>query len=239
MPASAALAELQDLLRRHGLGSALPGTPRPEPPPAPTGFQELDDRLGGGLPRGRISEIAGPLSSGRTALLMSLLAGATRRGEAAAYIDRLDSLDPPSAQRAGVVLERLLWVRCGPRTSGGDGSGAPPRWRPGRRGLRRPAPAGQAWQAANLIASAGGFGVVALDLGGIPVREQSDWQARPWFRLQRMIEHTATVFVVLAPRRLAAAASARALRLSRKQTHWQRRPGVSLLLEGASVSVEL
>jgi recombination protein RecA len=67
--------------------------------------------LGGGVPRGRLSELAGPLSSGRTSLALSLLAGATRRGEIVAVVDGADAFDPASAQAAGVHLDRLLWVR--------------------------------------------------------------------------------------------------------------------------------
>jgi hypothetical protein len=67
--------------------------------------------LGGGFPRGGLSEIAGPPSSGRTSLALALLAAATARGEVAALVDAADAFDPPSAEAAGVALARLLWVR--------------------------------------------------------------------------------------------------------------------------------
>jgi recombination protein RecA len=71
------------------------------------------DALIGGLPRGCLTEICGPASSGRTTVLLAVLAAATRRGEYCAVIDASDSLDPQSVAAAGVELDRLLWVRCG------------------------------------------------------------------------------------------------------------------------------
>jgi RecA/RadA recombinase len=51
-----------------------------------TGSAVLDERLHGGVPRGQISEIAGPRSSGRAGLLVAMLAGVTARGEMAALV---------------------------------------------------------------------------------------------------------------------------------------------------------
>lgn len=74
----------------------------------PTGFEAFDRALAGGFPRGTIATLEGPPSSGRTAILASLLAQATRRGYAAVVDD--GTLYPPDLQRAGVRLERLLVV---------------------------------------------------------------------------------------------------------------------------------
>src|SRR5580692_1502291 len=71
------------------------------------------DALTGGLPRGCLTEICGPASSGRTTLLLAALAAATRRGEFCALVDASDALDPQSVAAARVEWERLLWVRCG------------------------------------------------------------------------------------------------------------------------------
>src|SRR5439155_15995463 len=79
----------------------------------PSGVMELDAVLGGGFPRGSLVELCGPASSGRTSLAFSLLARATERQEACAFVDVSDSLDPVSLAAAGVELRRLLWVRCG------------------------------------------------------------------------------------------------------------------------------
>jgi hypothetical protein len=85
---------------------------RPAPEMVSSGVSALDT-LTGGLPRGCLTEICGPASSGRTTLLLAAVAAATRRGEFCAVVDASDALDPQSAAAAGVELERLLWVRCG------------------------------------------------------------------------------------------------------------------------------
>jgi len=84
---------------------------RPAPEMVSSGAPAID-ALTGGLPRGCLTEICGPASSGRTTLLLAALAAATRRGEFCAVVDASDALDPHSVAAAGVELERLLWVRC-------------------------------------------------------------------------------------------------------------------------------
>lgn len=79
----------------------------------PTSISELDALLAGGIPRGSLIELCGSPSSGRTSIVFSLLAAATQRQEACAYVDVSDSLDPLSLASAGVDLARLLWIRCG------------------------------------------------------------------------------------------------------------------------------
>src|SRR5579864_9033730 len=84
---------------------------RPAPEMVSSGIREFD-ALTGGLPRGCLTQICGPASSGRTTLLLAALAAATRRGEFCAVVDASDALDPHSVAAAGVELDRLLWVRC-------------------------------------------------------------------------------------------------------------------------------
>src|SRR6516225_1572727 len=75
----------------------------------PTGALSLDIALGGrGLPRGRIVEIFGPESSGKTTVALHCVANAQRQGGVAAYIDAEHALDPGWAKRLGVDLESLL-----------------------------------------------------------------------------------------------------------------------------------
>ncbi len=75
----------------------------------PTGALSLDIALGGrGLPRGRIIEIFGPESSGKTTLALHAVANAQRQGGVAAYVDAEHALDPGWARRVGVNLENLL-----------------------------------------------------------------------------------------------------------------------------------
>ena len=232
MPASPRVDALRDLLREQGLGGALPKPARHSEPPAPTGFAELDTSLGGGVPRGQITELVGADSSGRTSVIFSLLAGATGRGEVAAYVDATDCLDPPSAQRAGVVLDRLLWVRCGT-------SGRVPTGRRYERIVAKQARVDKAWQAVNLVASAGGFGMIVLDLGGLPRRKLRSWQSRQWLRLLRAVENSPTTLVVLAAEHLTASVSALVLGLSREKACWSGKAGVSLLLDGMESQVQV
>jgi len=79
----------------------------------PCGVAELDALLGGGFPRGSLVEVCGAACSGRTSLSLALLAQATARQEACAFVDVSDALDPISVAAAGVDTRRLLWVRCG------------------------------------------------------------------------------------------------------------------------------
>ena len=76
-----------------------------------TGIDEID-ALTGGLPRGAISEIFGPASSGRTSLMYSMLAYATAHEETCALVDTNDVFAPTAATAAGIDFDRLLWVRC-------------------------------------------------------------------------------------------------------------------------------
>ena len=109
-----ALAHLETLLRARKLDvtlttSALWRQAREER--AQTGVPAIDAALGGGLPRGHLSEIVGPRSAGRTTVLCHAMAAAAERGEAVALIDPCDRFDPESASGLGLDLRRLLWVR--------------------------------------------------------------------------------------------------------------------------------
>src|SRR5690554_1656208 len=74
----------------------------------PTGSLSLDIALGtGGVPRGRVIEIYGPESSGKTTVSLHILAEAQKLGGVAAFIDAEHALDPVYAQKLGVKLEDL------------------------------------------------------------------------------------------------------------------------------------
>lgn len=74
----------------------------------PTGSLALDLALGGGLPKGRIIEIYGPESSGKTTLALHAIAEVQKSGGTAAFIDAEHALDPAYAKRLGVKVESLL-----------------------------------------------------------------------------------------------------------------------------------
>ena len=219
-PAPASIAErkraLEDLLRARRLQADEPplrGEDRRRRPLA-TGIAELDALLGGGFPRGEQSEIHGPASSGRTGVLLALLARTTGAGALAALVDPLDRLDPVSAKTAGVDLERLLWLR-GPRCGGEE---------PQAKALAH------ATGAVATLASAGLFDVVALDLAGAD-HERRRLPMTTWLRLQRLVENGATVLVLVADGHVACSPGGRALALEPAGLRFSGPPGPACLLK--------
>ena len=136
----------------------------------PTGIGAFDHDAGG-LPRGAVTEIYGPATSGKTTFIHSFLAHATAAGEYCALIDGADTFDPASADAAGADLNRLLWVRC--------------------HNIE------QALKAADLLVHSGGWGVIALDLTGIPSGIVRKVPMSWWYRFRRAVEHTPTSFLVI------------------------------------------
>ena len=154
------------------LGGPLEWQARPAPELVRTGVPEVDCATGG-LPRGCLTEIYGPASSGRTSLLLSILAEATAREESCALVDAEDAFDPASAAAAGIRLDRLLWVRCRHNAE-------------------------HALKAADLLIQGGGFGLVAMDLGDTPPATARRISLTSWFRLRRAVENTPTVLLAVA-----------------------------------------
>ncbi len=184
-------AHLEALLQARRLDGTLAGRV-PATGMLSTGLPELDTTLGGGWPRGHVSEIVGPPSSGRTRVLVSTLAAATTRGEVAAWIDTVDRGDPAGAAAAGVRLSHVLWVRGMPLSPGVLAL----RPRRGDPDLAHTV-VQRAIKAAHLVTQAGGFGVVALDLCDIPSWVLRQVPASTWLRLHRAIEGRDTMMVVL------------------------------------------
>ena len=84
-------------------------SPQVRVPAIPTGAINLDAAIGvGGIPRGRVTEIFGPESSGKTTLALHVVANAQRTGGAAAYIDAEHALDVEYAKKLGVDIDNLL-----------------------------------------------------------------------------------------------------------------------------------
>ena len=104
-------ATLSQIEKQFGKGSVirLGGQPVVAAPAISTGSISVDYALGiGGFPRGRISEIFGPESSGKTTVALQVVAQAQKAGGMAAYIDVEHALDPGYAKRLGVNLDDLL-----------------------------------------------------------------------------------------------------------------------------------
>ena len=104
-------AALSQIERQFGKGAMmrLGDSPHEKIPSISTGSLGLDVALGiGGLPKGRIVEIYGPESSGKTTLTLQLIAEAQKNGGTCAFIDAEHALDPQYAQNLGVNIEDLL-----------------------------------------------------------------------------------------------------------------------------------
>ena len=102
---------VKEIRERYGEGSImkLGGVKKVDIDAIPTGSLSLDYALGvGGIPKGRIIEIFGPESSGKTTLALHVVANAQKRGGLCAYIDAEHALDPEYARRIGVNIDDLL-----------------------------------------------------------------------------------------------------------------------------------
>ncbi len=171
----------------------------------PTGLPALDARLGGGLPRGQMSELAGPRSSGRATVMCAALAAATGRGELAALVDPLDAFDPESAASCGVALDRLLWIR-------GEGAAAGPL--PLQAKGQSDRVMDRAVKALNLVLQAGGFGLVVLDCAEVPADAIRRLPFTTWFRLQRVVEGSRAVCLLVGPAPVSRSASGVSIQLA-------------------------
>jgi recombination protein RecA len=159
----------------------------------PTGIAPLD-ALTGGLPRGAITEISGPPSSGRTSAMVSILIEAIANDEVCALVDGNDAFDPKSAAAAGLELQRLLWVRC--------------------RKLD------QVLKSTDLLLQGGGFGRVVMDLTDLPLSQVQSVSLASWFRFQRTIEKTPTALIVMTPHSVVQSAAALVLRMHMRNAEW-------------------
>ena len=209
--------------------SAMPQ--REAPITLPSGVASLDSVIGG-LPRGALTEVYGPASSGRTSLLIAALAEATARGEVCALIDTTDCFCPHSAASAGVDLSRLLWARCNgtqpvretnaPRFTANDFGGhdlvSRKTFTPRADKLARSTAfrrLEQALKIADLLIQAGGFGLIALDTASLPQEVARRVPLTSWFRFRRAVEHTPTVLLAIEQEPFAHSCASLVLRLER------------------------
>src|SRR5215471_10028693 len=105
------LHTLQQMEKQFGKGSVLQLGSRAALPVSviPTGSISLDAALGvGGFPRGRVIEVFGPESSGKTTIALQVIAQAQAAGGSAAFIDAEHALDPGYARALGVDVDNLL-----------------------------------------------------------------------------------------------------------------------------------
>jgi recombination protein RecA len=162
-------------------------------PTVPAGIPEID-ALTGGLPRGALTEVFGPASSGLTTFLFSALSARTSQEEACALIDGSDSFDPSSAAAAGVNLKNLFWVRC--------------------------QNIDQSLRVTDLLLQSGGFGCIAVDLSDISSKLVRHVPLDTWFRFRRAVEDTPAILLLLSRESNAKTCASLVLRLQGQDAHW-------------------
>ncbi len=171
-----ALAIFQSLALSHG------------PTPISTG-------IGIHVPRATLTELTGGVSSGRTAVMLSLLQQVTRQEEFCVLVDVQDTFDPASGAAAGIELSRLLWVRCGGNVD-------------------------HALKATDLLVRAGGFGMVMLDVSGTSAAALRRIPIATWFRLRHGAEHNGAALVVTGERVEAGSSAKLQLGVRQKEILW-------------------
>ena len=186
---------------------------RSAPEVFPTGIAALDrdvkdkdKRKDGpipGIPLGALTQIHAPLSlsSGKTALLVSLMAQLTRREQFCALVDAGDCFDPESAEAAGVNLARVLWVRCSMK--------------------QRLKPLEQAFKAADILLQNGGFGLIAVDIGNVEEKLVRKIPLTTWFRFARVVERMPAALVFLMTYPAAQSCAGLTLCLSGAEPCWE------------------
>ena len=234
----AARAAVEALLRERKLDRTLTSSlPERlgEDAVAPFGIEALDRVLSGlegrksyaaGVPRGQVSEVVGPASSGRTSLAWAALGAATRRGESVALIDPFDRFDPPTAHACGITVSKLLWVR-GQALSTCSLTAPParwttgaidPAWLPRARAVNGPGTfmervIDRAIKALNLVVQSGVCTMVVIDLIDVPASALRRLPASTWFRIERAIEGSDTAVLILSATPIARSAGGRSIQL--------------------------
>ncbi|HTC48473.1 MAG TPA: hypothetical protein VK722_14205 [Candidatus Aquilonibacter sp.] len=183
------------------LAKRIPGALSLRPAIAPetlsSGIQELDLEI----PRGCLTEICGPSSSGRTTVMLSLIKEASQRNECCALIDASSTFNPYSAAINGVNLKRLLCVQCTephPKLT----------------------PLDKALQATDWILNAGGFGLILLDLADIAPALAQKIPLAWWYRFRQAIASTSAVFVVLEQRPFAKSCASLVITMRSGNPEW-------------------
>lgn len=155
----------------------------------------LLESVGFSFARGSVSEISGAASSGKTSLSLALLSKLTRDGEICAVIDSSNGFDPCTATLAGVVIENLLWIKCG-------------------RNIEK------AFMSADYLVQAKGFGCLWLNLNGLSERELQMVPKTYWYRYRTRIKETPTILLVTAEQPATGSASQQSFVFTRERTEW-------------------
>lgn len=162
------------------------------------------------IPKGGLIEVcAQGESAGMATVMRRLMVAITRRKAFCALVDAGDSFDPAGAERAGVELDRLLWVRC--------------RRQAGRE--KALTPLEQAFKAADILIQNGGFELIAVDLATIPEAALRKIPLTTWFRFARVAEKTECALVFFSGYPVARSCTTLTLQLSLNGSTWSSTTG--------------
>ena len=186
MPASAAIRLQVETTLAERVPAALTLKIKQAPELFSTGIAEIDSVLGGGIPRGSITEVAGAASTGKTSLALSSIAAITQTGAACAWIDVSDALSPESAAAANIVLKRLLWLRM-------------PAERKQRVTDKPWSRLEQALKTTDLLLQAGGFAAIVLDMSDVLPQHIMRIPLSTWYRFRLAAEQARTALVLNVP----------------------------------------
>lgn len=198
MPSSAALRQQIESDFQHRYPSVLTPAPRTVCEVAATGIGTIDELLDGGLPIGAISEITGPVCSGRTTITLAFLARRTQEGSVCSLIDANDTFNPESAAANGVSLKHLLWVRC--RNTLNEIPSPAVRFTQSDKKQTKEKPwtrLDQAIRATDLLLQAGGFAAIVLDLADETIEHSRRIPLATWFRFRQAADRTRCSLIVL------------------------------------------
>src|SRR5271170_3232631 len=164
-----------------------------------TGIEEVDAVLGGGIPRGSVTEVAGVASTGKTSFALSSIAAITQSGAACAWVDVSDALSPESAAAANIALKRLLWLRMSAENK--------------QKVTDKPwSRLEQALKATDLLLQAGGFAAIVLDMSDVLPQHTMRIPLGAWYRFRLAAEQARTALIFLTQSPCASSCAALALR---------------------------
>src|ERR1700755_1156146 len=147
------------------------------------------------LLRGSLTEIVGKPATGKTSLTLMLLAGLTQKGEICAVVDVSNSFDPLSAVASGVVLENLLWIKCGENIE-------------------------HAFKAIDYLIQAKNFGSIWLDLSGRTPTDLGFIPSSYWYRFRTRIKDSGTLLISTSEHPLMGPASSQSYQLEKSEVVW-------------------
>lgn len=197
---SAALRRQIEFTLEKRISGALNFRPVTDPETIPTGIPSLDQRIQG-IPKGALSEVCGPASSGRTTLLHALLRQVTESDQCCALIDTSNAFDPISAAANRIDFSKLLWVKC---------AGPHPKLTPLDKALR----------STEEIIHKGGFALIALDLADVEPRLVQKIPLSYWYKFRRAAEANSASFLVIEKEPFARSCASLVITLTTSDSEW-------------------